>query len=670
MRRTLLVVLALAAVAVWAPACTKKSSPAPTGAKAADAAPAPGAKRHDALPRADFNRWAVRLNLPVYWIADTNKDGSIDPSEMATLLFYPAPAPAFEAAYDQIVAAAKAPPAAGGDAAEQERRALVADDLDGGRATLVLSDLTGLSEADKAFAHHMLTVADRIDALYDVQTGAAALAGKVPADDVASQSLFRRNRGPRCATPKAEKNPACSAIPGSPKPLVDVYPIAMQADPSFCKTLEKDPQADKLLTPFTAVREKDGKLVAVPYHEVWPDKVKAIADELRLAADALGADERPLAEYLRAAAKGFETDQWQPADEAWAKLDTENSKWYVRAAPDETYWDPCAHHAGYHLTFARINRASLEWQKKLTPVQQDMEQAVAARAGEPYQARKVTFHLPDFIDIVVNAGDDRGALGATIGESLPNWGPVANEGRGRTVAMSNLYTDPDSMATRRAQAASVLDAASLAVYVDSPEPGLLSTILHEATHNLGPAHEYKVGGKADELIFGGPLAAIMEELKAQTGALFLVEFLHEKGILDDDQARRVYTDCVVWAFGHISQGMRTPSGDPKTYSQLAAIQVGFLIEQGAITWDANAPAANGTDKGAFTLHLDKFPAAADAMMSVVAGIKARGDKKGAEGLIAKYVDGAIVPQQVIQERYLRFPKASFVYAVTFQARSR
>ena len=125
-------------------------------------------------------------------------------------------------------------------------------------------------------------------------------------------------------------------------------------------------------------------------------------------------------------------------------MNVDNSKWYVRVAPDETYWEPCAHKAGFHLTFARINQGSQAWQDKLVPVQQEMEEAIAERAGAPYKARKVTFHLPDFIDIVVNAGDDRDPLGATIGQSLPNWGPVANEGRGRTVAMVNIYTDPDS----------------------------------------------------------------------------------------------------------------------------------------------------------------------------------------------------------------------------------
>ena len=47
-----------------------------------------------------------------------------------------------------------------------------------------------------------------------------------------------------------------------------------------------------------------------------------------------------------------------PADEAWAKMTVDNSKWYVRVAPDETYWEPCAQKAGFHLTFARINQGS------------------------------------------------------------------------------------------------------------------------------------------------------------------------------------------------------------------------------------------------------------------------------------------------------------------------
>jgi hypothetical protein len=53
------------------------------------------------------------------------------------------------------------------------------------------------------------------------------------------------------------------------------------------------------------------------------------------------------------------------------------------------------------------------------------------------------------------------------------------------------------------------------------------------------------------------------------------------------------------------------------------------------------------------------------MMKRVAGIKARGDRKAAELLLKKYVDGSkVVPHALIRERFLRHPKASFVYSVT------
>jgi hypothetical protein len=210
----------------------------------------------------------------------------------------------------------------------------------------------------------------------------------------------------------------------------------------------------------------------------------------------------------------------------------------------------------------------------------------------------------------------------------------------------------------------MFDAASMKLYVASPEPGLLNTILHEATHNLGPAHEYKVGGKTAGQAFSGPIASLMEELKAQTGALFLVEFLRGKKLVSDDEAARTYIDAIVWAFGHTSQGMYAGSGERKTYSNLAAIQIGILIENGVLTWDPNAKAANGKDTGAFTLHQDKVVASVDDMMKLVGGIKARGDRAAAEALIKKYVDSsAVVPHETIKERFLRHPKASFVYSV-------
>jgi len=623
--------------------CSRKTEPQPRDKGSADRETV--SAKYDQISRADFNRWAVRQNIGLYWIADTDQDKTLDPEELAKLLFYPPP-PSLAEAYPKIVAAAKAGPPS------DPRQRLVGEDLDQGRPTLVTNDLTKLSADDKKFVEHMLNVARLTDELYEAQLGIKELAAKL-APDPASHSL-------------AQHDKACSAIPGNPKPVLGIYPAEIQADDKFCAELEKRPEAKALMAPFVVVRgTSDNKFVATPYPAAFLALAGAIEKELNLAADAMkDPAEKPLVEYLRAAAKAHATNDWVAADEPWSRMNSANSKWYVRVGPDETYWDPCAHKAGFHLTFARIDQNAKAWQAKLSPIKQELETAIAARAGAPYKARTVQFNLPDFIEIVVNAGDDRVALGARIGQSLPNWGKVSDENRDRTMVMTNLATDPDSLAARRAQAESLFDAESMKTYSGDPLPSNLATILHELTHNLGPHDGYLVGGKNPAQAFGGPTATIMGELMAQTGALFLIELLRSKKIVSDELAAQTYIDSIVGAFGLISQGMKDGDGNRKAYSNLAAIQIGFLIEKGVLTWDPKQPAANGKDTGAFTLDGKKLVAACDEMMKLVGGIKARGDKAMAEQLIAKYADGTVVPHATIQERLLRFPEPSFVYSLS------
>ena len=105
---------------------------------------------------------------------------------------------------------------------------------------------------------------------------------------------------------------------------------------------------------------------------------------------------------------------------------------------------------------------------------------------------------------------------------------------------------------------------------------------------------------------------------------------------------------------------------PKNYSQLAAIQLGWLMKNGAVTWKADETAANGKDKGCFSIALDKFPAAVKTLMTEVAQIKGKGDKARAEKLVKDYVDvtgDKKKVHEVIAERVLRSPKPSFVYAI-------
>jgi hypothetical protein len=294
-----------------------------------------------------------------------------------------------------------------------------------------------------------------------------------------------------------------------------------------------------------------------------------------------------------------------------------------------------------------------------------MERALASLAGRPYVARNVGFKLPDFIDIVLNAGDARAPHGGTIGQSLPNWGRVAEKG-GRTVMMTNLSKDPDSKAASRAAMASLFCATTMSKVGDTDNAGVMSVVLHEAAHNLGPSHDYEVNGKEDDAVFGGPLASTLEELKAQTAALYFPTWLVDKKLITPAEADESRLRDVAWGFGHVSRGMYDSDGKPKNYSHLASIQLAHLIKADVLAWKPGENAANGSDKGCFEVHLERWQPAVESLAKMVLAIKAKGDKPGAQKLVADYVDAKDAwaeLRKTISERWLRAPRATFVYSI-------
>ncbi|MBL8909084.1 MAG: hypothetical protein JNM17_00135 [Archangium sp.] len=657
----------LSAVVVLAGCPDKKVDPPVVPVAVIDAgSAAPAKKTYAALGRIDFNLRAQEQFLPLFWRSDANGDNTLQPDELVSLL---GPwnttraewvdANGFTAKFDAAYEAMQKP------AATDARSVALKLELEQGKPTLVETDLSAGTDADRKAFPHFVKAAALIEKLYGLQHGTTELGAKIPEADTLSRALFHRNQGAFCVAPKTEKDPLCNAFATPPSRAVGLYPAEVQADPKFCATLEKEKNKADLMGHFSAV-VADGKgFKAVPYSEAWKTDMEAVAVELEAAAAEFGDDEAALKTYLAAAAKAFRTNDWEPANEAWVAMGPQNSKWYLRVAPDETYAEPCAWKANFALQLARINLASLEWQKKLEPVKVDMEKALAAMAGPPYKARDVKFKLPDFIDITINAGDQRNPHGATIGQSLPNWGKVAEKG-GRTVVMTNLYTDADSRAALEKQVASLYCTATMNQFSSDPNAALISVVLHEAAHNLGPAHDYAVKGKTDDAIFGGPLAATMEELKAQTSALFFTWWLVEKGLLTENEAKQTSLRDIAWAFGHISRGMYTAEGGARNYSQLASIELGAMMKAGAVTWKKDEKAANGTDVGCFAVDLAKWKTSIPELEKRVVRAKGKGDKKDAEAMKAEFVDAKDAWAELrgtITERWLRAPKATFVYSV-------
>ena len=135
--------------------------------------------------------------------------------------------------------------------APRERRSatrasqLVAKDLDQGRPTLVQTHVTRRRAAVRR-SHAEDRVADRRHLRRADRRGRARR--KLPADPE-SRSLFRRNHGPKCIAPATENDPSCSAIPGSPKQIIGLYPAEIQASPDFCKQLEAQAEREGAARP-------------------------------------------------------------------------------------------------------------------------------------------------------------------------------------------------------------------------------------------------------------------------------------------------------------------------------------------------------------------------------------------------------------------------------------
>lgn len=104
--------------------------------------------------------------------------------------------------------------------------------------------------------------------------------------------------------------------------------------------------------------------------------------------------------------------------------------------------------------------------------------------------------------------------------------------------------------------------------------------------------------------------------------------------------------------------MFTPGGNVRPYSQLAAVQIGTFLKDGALTYK----------RGKYTIHFDKLPRSIDGLMKRVGQLKARGDASGARTLIDHFVKGKgrrLVRQPEIARKLLRYSKATFLYSVVY-----
>ena len=89
------------------------------------------------------------------------------------------------------------------------------------------------SEDDVKFVMAMLKAANAFDNLYATQTGADRVLSKIPANDIMSKSMARRNWGIMPMSPRLSADSECRALAGVSTFPVGVYPESLQNEPDF-----------------------------------------------------------------------------------------------------------------------------------------------------------------------------------------------------------------------------------------------------------------------------------------------------------------------------------------------------------------------------------------------------------------------------------------------------
>lgn len=412
----------------------------------------------------------------------------------------------------------------------------------------------------------------------------------------------------------------CTASPTFPPRESGVFYNGVTCEDASAMRKDGDDKGGLLSgeNPFTVnVRAIDGSIMMVPYSVAFYREQSEAARHFERAAEYFKKipRERAFASHLIELAKALRSPDPFPyvaSDETWLAHGDSDSIFLFRAGADETgsdgVGDSCGIKARAHFRIGLINTGVLQLVDRYRNYLQSWEEKLARLVANPaaYSAHPVALKMPQFYDVVYEAGDDIGGPNGTpIGQTLPNWcGPNGMEEpcRRRIMIYVNKTEQAYSEDVMRQYVMPLFSSVHAKDFVTG-DVALESVVLHEMGHNFGPGPgmERPGTGKPYEAHLG-KWGSAFEELKAQTCSLYFAGELFKetrqkfrKGEIDKNaldaaemRYRQHITYDLAWAVRMVLRGTRNSPTEVKggSYSKLAAIQVGYLTEAGALSYDA------------------------------------------------------------------------------------
>ncbi len=485
--------------------------------------------------------------------------------------------------------------------------------------TVLTADTSRLSVGDRKALRKIIAAAKLMDPLFlrQVWRGNEELREKLEADKTVTgrQRLhyFLINDGPWSRLDDNE--PFIDGVPTEKPKNANYYPDDMTKD-EFNAWVAGLPEAEKQKATgfFWLIRRGgDGKLTTVPYSEAYAEFLNPAAKLLNEAA-ALTTN-KTLKDFLTKRAAAFASDDYYASDVAWMNLDAPLE---VTFGPYETYEDELF---SYKAAFeAYITLRDEGETAKLARFSQHLQELENNLPMDPaFRNPKLGAASPiRVVNNIFSSGEGNSGV-QTAAFNLPNDERVVKEKGSKRVMLKNVQD---------AKFAKVLVPISRVV-LSRAQQRLVAfdaffthILMHELMHGLGP-HNITVGGQQTtvrkEL---KELSSAIEEAKADISGLWALQFLIDKGVIDKQMERTLYTTFLASAFRSVRFGITGAHG------RGVAMQFNYLTDEGAIEVNERT--------GTFSINHAKVKDAVRKLTGEILTLQAEGSYEKAKALLDKY----------------------------------
>jgi len=484
--------------------------------------------------------------------------------------------------------------------------------------TLLTGNTSSLSPKDRQALLKIVAAAKYFDRLYlrQIWSGNEPFLKKLQAEKSPLGRLrlhyFMINKGPWSQLDGNE--PFIEGVP--PRPAqANFYPDDVTKDEfnAWLNTLSPEEKEKATGYFYTIRRDASGKLKTVPYSEEYREFLEPAAKLLREAATLT--TNKTLKDFLNKRAAAFASNDYYDSDVAWMDLDAPID---VTIGPYETYEDELfGYKAAFEAYITLRDQAESAKLKKFSQYLQEIENNLPI--DPKYRNPKLGSASPiRVVNEVFSSGEGNSGV-QTAAFNLPNDERVVKEKGSKRIMLKNVQ-DAKFNKTLIPISRVVLDPAQQKDLAF--EAFFTHILMHELMHGLGP-HNINVDGKATtvRLQLKDQYSAI-EEAKADMTGLWALQYLIDKGVIDREMQRTLYTTNLASMFRSVRFGITEAHG------RGVAMQFNYLTDEGAIKFNDS----NGT----FSVDESKIRAAVAQLTHELLTIEAEGSYEKAKALLDKY----------------------------------